>query len=452
MPNLLIMHHDSEFLNLLSSVLETEHDIFSAGSIKQARAILSSNSINISIIDMSMDSADSIDLIDEINDKSDGNSVICLTDSYCVDECLACAERNVEDYIVSPVDVSIIKGSINRIVNYLSLRSEVDFLKTELESFICDSHIQSRSTVMKDLLSTVRQIAPTNSSILITGESGTGKELIAREIFLRSSRSDKPFVAVNCGAIPSELIESELFGHEKGAFTGAIGRKLGKFEIADGGTIFLDEISTIPHNLQVKLLRVLQERAFEPVGSVKTSNVDIRVIAATNENLLDLVNEGKFRQDLFYRLNVVPIHVMPLRDRKDDIGVLAVYFLEKYSRINNKPIGGIEPEVLKVLENYSWPGNVRELQNLIERLVVLADSDAKTISTIDLPMEIMFDTTNTTAITGTDYKKAMAAFEKRLIFSALHKNNWHKAKTAKFLKIHRNTLNLKIKQFNIKKP
>lgn len=452
MINVLIVHHDNEFLSLLKSLIETEHNILSANSNSAAREVLSKYPISISIVDMSMESADSIDLIDEINDKNPVASIICLSDYYCVDECLACAERNVDDYIVRPVDISFILSSIDRVVNNLNLRSEVNYLKKELESFLSDSHIQSRSSVMKDLLRTVRQIAPTNSSILITGESGVGKELIAREIFLKSTRFKKPFVTVNCGAIPSELIESELFGHEKGAFTGATERKLGKFEVADGGTIFLDEISTLPHNLQVKLLRVLQERTFEPVGSVKTLNVDIRIIAASNDDLLKLVSEGKFRQDLYYRLNVVPLLVMPLRDRKEDIGVLAVYFLEKYSRINNKPIGAIEPEVLKALENYSWPGNVRELENLIERLVVLADPKAHIITTFDLPMDILFDTSSTMAIAGSDYKNAMAAFEKRLIFTALHKNAWHKAKTAKFLKIHRNTLNLKIKQLNIKRP
>jgi len=292
-------------------------------------------------------------------------------------------------------------------------------------------------------------VADTNATALITGESGVGKELVARAIHYNSSRKDKPLVVVNCGAIPEALLESELFGYEKGAFTGATTTRLGRFELADGGTIFLDEIGDMSFNLQVKLLRAIQEKTFERIGGAKTMDVDVRIIAATNRNLEELVKEGKFREDLYYRLNVVPIHIPPLRERKQDIPLLYAHFLEKSNSINNACVEGFTQDTMEILIDYDYPGNVRELQNLVERLVVL--KKAGWINIEDLPEkfytqgkkeEIQFDLNK-------GYDTLVSEFEQRLILKALGETNGVKSKAAQILSMNRTTLIEKMKRLGI---
>jgi len=299
----------------------------------------------------------------------------------------------------------------------------------------------------------ISKVSNSNSTILILGESGTGKELVAKTIHYKSSRADKPFIPVNCGAIPTELLESELFGHEKGAFTGAIATRIGRFELADGGTILLDEIGEMPAILQVKLLRVLQERSFERIGGVKTVNTDVRIMAATNQDLEGAVKEGRFREDLFYRLNVIPIKMPPLRERLDDIPLLCDYFIEKHAdRFGRSPIK-ITDEALKIFTEYNWPGNVREMENTIERLLVLKDDDV--VSPYDLsermtgrriPEIPAIEDDINPFIGGIDLNAAVEEYEKRLIIHALELNNKVKSQAAKYLNINRTTLIEKMKR------
>jgi sigma-54 specific flagellar transcriptional regulator A len=298
------------------------------------------------------------------------------------------------------------------------------------------------------------RVANGYSTILILGESGTGKELVAKNIHFGSNRADKPFVPVNCGAIPSELLESELFGHEKGAFTGAVAMRIGRFEMADGGTILLDEIGEMPPILQVKLLRVLQERCFERVGGTKTVHVDVRIIAATNRNLELAVREGKFREDLYYRLNVIPIEISPLRERVDDIPPLCKYFADKHAKRFGRNSLTFSAEAMKVFSVYSWPGNVRELENTIERLLVLKDNDS--VTPYDIPEKMtgkripelpdIEDDDRNPFVGGIDLNAALEEYEKRLILHALGLHNGVKSKAAKYLNINRTTLIEKMKR------
>jgi sigma-54 specific flagellar transcriptional regulator A len=317
--------------------------------------------------------------------------------------------------------------------------------------------IIGKSQAIQKILNLVEKVAKSDSTVLITGESGTGKELIAKLIHQQSPRAIKPFIPVNCAAIPSELLESELFGHEKGAFTGAVYSKPGRFELADGGTIFLDEIGDMPINLQVKILRVIQEKTLEKIGSTKPINVNVRIISATNKNLEDEVKVGKFREDLFWRLNVVPLIIPPLRERKEDIPILCNYFIDKFStkfgyRLN------LETEVLELFLKYDWCGNVRELENLIERLYVFCDNGIVTIDDIPekiryqekaIPKNFIFDEFNPFA-TELDLNELVMTYEKKLILHALNINNWVKSRTAKYLKINRTTLIEKMKRLGIK--
>jgi len=324
---------------------------------------------------------------------------------------------------------------------------------TLLRSFLKDKYkfenIIGVSFGMQKVFELIEKVADTNATVLITGESGVGKELVARAIHFNSSRRDKPLVVVNCGAIPETLLESELFGYEKGAFTGATATRLGRFELADGGTIFLDEIGDMSFNLQVKLLRAIQEKAFERIGGTKTIDVDLRIMAATNHNLEDLVREGKFREDLYYRLNVVPIHMPPLRERKQDIPLLFAHFLERSNAMNSASVEGFSEETMEVLMEYDYRGNVRELQNLVERLVVLKKSGFIGIG--DLPEKFYSqqkpDYTRLDLHRG--YDTLVSEFEQNLILKALNETNGVKSKAAQILSMNRTTLIEKMKRLGI---
>lgn len=320
-----------------------------------------------------------------------------------------------------------------------------------------DIVIVGKSEAIQRIHSLIDKLSKTDSTVLIMGESGTGKELVARMIHQKSSRASRPFVPVNCAAIPSELLESELFGHEKGAFTGAVSSRAGRFELANDGTIFLDEIGDMPVHLQVKILRVLQEKSFERVGSTRPINVNVRIIAATNKNLETEVKEGRFREDLFWRLNVVPVVIPPLRDRKEDIPLLCEYFISKFSEKFGYSLR-FQPEVMEVFYNYNWPGNVRELENLIERLYVLNDGNVVRVE--DIPEKIKFSEKSFAASlipedlnpfsSGIDLNEILREYEKKLILHALNLHGWVKSRAAKYLNINRTTLIEKMKRLGIK--
>jgi len=311
----------------------------------------------------------------------------------------------------------------------------------------------SKSPQMKYVFSLVEAVSKTTSTVLITGETGTGKELIAQAIHQNSKRSGNHFVAINCGAIPSELMESELFGHEKGAFTGAHTKRIGKLEYANGGTVFLDEISTLPMYLQVKLLRVIQERSFEPVGSLIPVEIDVRFIAAANVDLFVEIKKGSFREDLYYRLNVVPIKLPPLRERKEDIPILVNHYIEKYLKKYDRRITGITDKAMDILIKYPWPGNIRELQNLSEMMVVLAKEDRK-IDVNILPSKFLdYKEPDIDDVKESHtFNEAVISFEKKYITEILKKNNWNKTEAAKKMGIHRNTLLNKLRELQIEAP
>ncbi|RMG58767.1 MAG: sigma-54-dependent Fis family transcriptional regulator [Deltaproteobacteria bacterium] len=320
---------------------------------------------------------------------------------------------------------------------------------------VTESYLVGQSEKIRKVFDLIERVSDSDSTVLIMGESGTGKELVARAIHERSPRRGKPFIPVNCGAIPEGLMEAEFFGHEKGAFTGAVEKREGRFELADGGTIFLDEISEMPPYLQVKLLRVIQEKAFERVGGMKTLTVDVRIVAATNRNLENEVREGRFREDLFYRLNVIPIEIPPLRERREDIPLLCEYFVERFSRKHNKPPVTLSRDVMEVFSEYSWPGNVRELENTIERLTVLKGGSV--IVPYDLPRKMLSGKIpdvpgveeEVNPINGIDLEFALREYEKRLILNALSICNNVKSRAARYLNINRTTLIQKMKRLGL---
>jgi len=355
------------------------------------------------------------------------------------------------DYITKPYEPEDILSTVARVMSKRNLHKELDFLRKEVEQSHGFDQIISQNKRMLEIFELIKKVAYTSTNILITGESGTGKELVARAIHNQGNRNKGPFVAINCASIPSELMESEMFGHEKGAFTGAHTRTTGKFEYANAGTLFLDEISALRSDLQAKLLRVLQEKEIERIGSNRPIRVDIRVISATNTNLEDAVAQAKFRQDLYFRLNVVPIQIPPLRERKEDIPSLARHFLNKFNISFNKKIPGFSEKAIEALNRYHWPGNIRELENLIERIVVLSPGDLS-IDLKDIPFEILMDSGQNIQDLmprQTGLMKIREAVERRIIVNVLEATQWNQTETAKVLKVNRNTLIQKAKQLSI---
>lgn len=347
-------------------------------------------------------------------------------------------------YITKPIDLNELEIIIEKAVEHQNLKKENELLKEFVREKLPETPVIFESGAMRKVLSLAQKVAPTDATVLITGESGTGKELIAEVIHRLSPRADKPLVKVNIAAIPETLIESELFGHEKGAFTGADKRRIGRFESADKGTLFLDEIGELPLNTQVKLLRFLQDRVIERLGSNIPISLDVRIIAATNRNLESLVKEGKFREDLFYRLNVINIHIPPLRERREDIYPLAKYFLKHFSRKHGKEIKDFTKEALDFLMSYNFPGNVRELQNLIERACVLSEGEYITLKDLTLTLE-------REERTESYLDEKLENFERQLIIDALEKTGWVQKKAAEILGLSERALRYRMEKLGIKR-
>jgi len=405
---------------------------------------------DIVLTDIRMPEMDGMQLLNILIKEHPNIPVIMITAHGTVEAAVEAMRLGAKDYILKPIRLDEILAKVERITQLNSLIKENEYLLNRLQQTYDFTNMIGKTDKIQELFKLVKDVAATNTTILIRGESGTGKELIANAIHYNSPRVKRPFVKVNCGVLAESLLESELFGHVRGAFTGAIKDKIGRFELANGGTLFLDEIGDISLNMQLKLLRVLQEGEFERVGGTETLKVDVRIIAATNKDLEKAMDEGKFRQDLYYRLNVIPIEVPPLKDRKEDIQYLINHFIEKFNKIYGKNITEIEPKALTLMENYQYPGNIRELENLIERIVVL---DKKgTIKASDLPSYIRtseseefnddFDLDK-----GLNY--LVESFERKLIVSALEKNNFNKFQTAKQLQINRSTFLSKLKKYGI---
>jgi len=398
------------------------------------------------LLDLRMPGPSGLDILSKIKEENPEIPVIIITGFATIGSAVEAIKRGAFDYLAKPFSPGELRIIIHKALESRKVYFENISLRKELEDNVQFDMIVGKSPGMNAIIDVMKRVSVTESTVLITGESGTGKELLAREIHRNSLRKDSPFVVVDCGALVETLFESELFGHIKGSFTGAFETKHGRFEVANGGTIFLDEISSISLNIQAKLLRVIQEREVTRVGSTKPIKVDIRILAATNENLAECVRHGKFREDLFYRLSVVPLHLPPLRERKKDISLLAEHFLQKYNKKMKKRIGEISPPVIKALSEYNWPGNIRELENTIERAVVLSADDE--IRLEDLIYHGISSSFSLLTPVGGKYK-TMDQIEKEYIGTVLHAHKGNRSRTAKALDIDRKTLLSKIKKYDL---
>ncbi|MDY0039020.1 MAG: sigma-54 dependent transcriptional regulator [Desulforhabdus sp.] len=438
----------------LELVLEDNYEVETAEDGLTALAKIRQASFELVLLDVNMPKLNGIEVLKRIKEYDETIDVIMVSAADRAHEATASMKCGAYDYITKPFEAEEILATVQRAIEKRSLELEVRYLRSEIAFRFGNSEIVSRSKGMQEVFHLIDKVAGTSSSVLITGESGTGKELVARAIHAKSPRSGKSFVTINCAAIPHELIESELFGHEKGAFTGAHSRTVGKFEFANGGSIFLDEISSLKLELQAKLLRVLQEREFTRVGSHQNIKVDVRVIAATNTRLEDMIKAKEFRGDLYFRLNVIPLSLPPLREREGDIPLLCNYFLVRYNRILNKKIKGITPDAMALLEAYPWPGNVRELENMVERLVVLG-TDGGWVEENDLPFDLLIneelaERAQTGQNSDAGLIKARQAFERQYVLCALQRCGWNQTDTARLLRIHRNTLIQKMKSLSLR--
>jgi DNA-binding NtrC family response regulator len=421
------------------------YEVTTAADGREALDIANRGDIDLLITDLKMPRLSGEELLKSITAQFPTVPVIILTGHGTIESAVQAMHDGAYDFLTKPVNLDRLSLLVKRALATRELAVQNRAMQEELERRSGFASIIGRSAEMKQVFEMVRQVAPSRSSVLITGESGSGKEMIAEALHYNSPRKDKPFIKVHCAALTESLLESELFGHEKGAFTGAIGRKRGRFELAHLGTLFLDEIGEINPNVQIKLLRVLEEKKFERVGGEETIEVDVRLIAATNRDLKEAISKGVFREDLYYRLNVVNIHIPPLRERKEDIPLLVTAFLKEFSQENGKPIEGIDPKARLALYNYSWPGNVRQLRNSVESAVVLCKG--QTIGLEDLPPNIRGESGGDSV--RLSLGASLADMEKEVIRSTLVREGGNKSRTAEILGIGRKTLHRKNEEYGL---
>src|SRR5262245_8310463 len=451
-PTILVVDDDPGLRESFRLILDEDYELLEAPDGRQALDIVQSRQVDLVLLDIRLPEMDGIEVLERIKAVDDGIEVILVTAVKTVKTAVAAMKLGAFDYVTKPFEEDELLTLVRRALERRSLEREVTFLRSELKRHHDFDELVGQHPDMQKLYRLIAQVARTTTTVLVTGESGTGKELIARAIHRQGPRRDKPFVPVNPAALAETLVESELFGHEKGAFTGAWQRKLGRFELAQGGTLFLDEISSIKPALQAKLLRVLQEREFERVGGNRAIRVDARFIVATNVDLKSAVAVGTFREDLFYRLNVMPITVAPLRERRDDIPLLVRHFVRRYNQELNRRIDGLTPEALATLQDYSWPGNVRELQNVIERLVGLVDHQV--IGVDDLPLDLLLPDQRS-ALPGPGplhLNEAADEFERQIAVRVLERVRWNVSEAARILGVHRNSLKAKVARWGLKRP
>ncbi len=447
--NILVIDDDKIILDSLCEFLSLEgFRTRGAQTVKGAMAELEEEGYCLVLTDVNLPDGDGLDLLNVIREKYPQTVVIVITGYGTIESAVRAIKLGAYDYLTKPVIDDDLRLAVERAIKQQSLISENESLRLQLDQKHRLENIISHNYKMAKIFDLVEAVADSKTTILMAGPSGTGKSMLARVIHHRSSRRDKPFIEVSCGALPETLLESELFGHVKGSFTGAVSNKEGKFLAAEGGTIFLDEIGNASPALQAKLLRVLEDRQFEPVGSNKTITVDTRIILASNRNLDKEVQQGRFREDLYYRINVVTIDLPPLSERVGDVRLLAEHFLRKYSAQHNKDKLGITDEAMAYLERYSWPGNVRELENVIERAVLLSKS--KFIGPEDLPDVIKQEPSRQPGqYKPMSLKESLAEPEKTVIRQALQANHWNRQETAKALQINRTTLFKKMKHYGL---
>jgi DNA-binding NtrC family response regulator len=449
---ILIIDDETTQVQVLSGFLKKKgFEVEKATAGLEGLKIIEKKTIDLIITDFKMPDIDGIEVLKRAKTINPEIDVIVMTAFGSIESATEAMRAGAIDYLTKPVDLDQLEILINKALEHKQLVSENRMLREQLAQKFKFEQIISSSEVMEEAINVAGRAAPSKATVLITGESGTGKELIAKAIHFASPRKDKSFLAVNCAALAENLLESELFGHEKGAFTGADRLRKGRFEMANHGTLFIDEVGEIPLTTQVKLLRILQEQTFERVGGSELIQVDVRIVTATNRNLEELIDDGRFREDLYYRLNVVKINIPPLRKRKSDIPLLVDYFLKKYSAENNKKMTGISKEAMDLLMKYDYPGNVRELENIIEQSVVLGRSDM--ISVRDLPMTVMGmrpESKKTDPFGEGSFIERVEAFEKELIDQALEQVQGVQTRAAKILGITERHLRYKLKKYGMK--
>ena len=452
--NILLIDDEIDSCQALSHLLsQVGYNVKICPSGEQALELLEKQPFDLIISDLFLPGISGIDIIKQIKDDSPEIGVILITGNASAETAVEAMKEGALDYITKPFNFERLKIQVAKALEKNRLVLENKHLRQQLHGRYHFDNIIGTSQTMQQVFSRMGKVTGTDSTILILGASGTGKELVARAIHYNSPRKNKPFLAINCGAIPADLLESELFGHVKGAFTSAFADKPGKFEVANGGTIFLDEIGNMPQQLQVKLLRVLQEHEFEPVGSTRKTHLNIRLISATNIDLQQQVKAGQFREDLYYRLNVIPIHLPPLKERRGDVPQLARFFADKICKEMNRPQVSIGTDVIQAMEAYDWPGNVREMENIIERTIAL--TDGLVLGCDDLPSDICDSLPNAALAAplmtsrGIDMNLVIADIEREMIQQAMILGKGVKARAANLLKINRTTLVEKIKRLGI---
>ncbi|MRR57072.1 MAG: sigma-54-dependent Fis family transcriptional regulator [Deltaproteobacteria bacterium] len=448
---ILIIDDDASLRRVLEYNLQEEgYEVQAAASAEEGLYLFGQSLPGLVITDMKMSGMDGMMLLKTVKERSPETLVIIITAYGTVDLAVEAMKAGAYDYITKPFNREELKLTVRKALQFSGLAEENKRLKSELSDKTDFHTIVGSSREMEKVFDVIRKVADTEAAVLITGESGTGKELVARSIHANSSRKDAPFVAINCAAIPRELLESELFGHVKGAFTGAVRDKIGKFQLADRGTIFLDEVGDLPVEMQPKLLRALQEKEVEPVGGTKVQKLDVRVVSATNLKIDKAIADGTFREDLYYRLSVIPIHLPPLRERRKDIPILIRYFCTKH--------GGdtitFAKDALETLIMYPWPGNVRELENTVERLLIMRNGE--TITLDELPEKILEEKTlrqpGSAFVRLPDEGYSLEQLEREVVVDALERNNWNQAAAARFLRIPRHTLIYRLEKYGIPLP
>ena len=448
MPVILIVEDEAKMRRLLELNLgEDGFTTFSAGDAESGLKLLRENSIDLVVTDLKLPGMNGLEFLQAVKHQNAALPVVVMTAFGTVETAVEAMKAGASDYVLKPFSLAEMRMVIHKELDVHNLREENRSLREALGKRYAHPNIVAQSPKMQEVLATMERVAPTNSTVLLGGETGVGKDLIARAIHQKSRRASGPFIKINSTAIPENLLESELFGYEKGAFTGATASKPGKFELADKGTLFLDEIGDVPSAIQVKLLRVLQEREFERLGGTRTVKVDVRLVAATNRDLRAALEEGTFREDLYYRLNVVPIDIAPLRERREDIPELVHLFISRFSGESSKPIAGITPEAMQILVNYHWPGNVRELQNILERACALAKGTTLGASDIhlDLRPARAADSANHFLPEG----MTLEQWEDEMIQEALKRSNGNKSQAARLLGLSRNALRYRLSKIGI---
>ena len=445
---ILVVDDEDIIRESLSFILRKEkYEVEEATNGKIAFKMLKESSYDLVITDLEMPEMKGIELLDELRKMNLQTNTIVITAYGSMETAIAALRSGASDYILKPVEFDELIIKVKKLFEVRDLHLENRILRRELQRDYNYANIIGKSAAIAQIFDMIKAVADTDSTVLISGNSGTGKELVAKALHYNSKRSNKPFIALNCGAISENLIESELFGHKKGAFTGAISDKEGFIKAAEAGTLFLDEISEMPPQLQVKLLRAIQEKEYTPVGTTISLPVNVRFIASTNRNLLEYVNQGKFREDLFYRLNVVDIHLPSLKEREGDIPLLADFFLDKYRKQMNKNIKGISNDAMRALMNHEWKGEIRELENVIERAVIFCNEDL--INVKNLPAQFQSATEPSEYSPSGSLDESVKRFEKEIIIRALEANEFNKEKTADTLQVGLSTLYRKMKELDI---